>query len=220
MNTPTPPDAEPTLDRDERELAALYRHLPAVEPDAALDARILGQAEKALERRRPRAYRLLAGFGGFATLVMAAGLTWHIYGQGPGRAPGATGPAVARKATDASVAPAGSRVVHVRLLPQPAEHANEAAEKWGAPTSAAADRAGNLGGFAAPPPPPLASKPASAQAVDSAAFLIAQARQALADEDEARARSLVHQLLTRHPDTKLPSDLARLKPPGESTGKP
>lgn len=220
MSTHTPPDADPTLDREERELAALYRQLPAIEPDAALDARVLDAARGAVTRKPRRYSKWLAGFGSAATLVMAAGLTWHLYGRGPGKTPQSPAPAIAHKAS-ATAARAGSQVVRVRILSERAPAASDDALKLMPGTPAATGREQNLGGFAASPPPMAKSAaPASPQAVDSASFLIEQARRALAQEDEARARTLVHELLTRYPGTTLPPDLSRLKPANDKPGTP
>lgn len=116
MNTPTPPDADPTPDHEERELSALYRQLPAAEPDEALDARVLDAARRAVTRNPRRRYRaLLVGFASMSSLVMAAGLTWHLYANGPGKqrdvpAHGVSG------TSQADVAKASSQVVRVRIL--------------------------------------------------------------------------------------------------------
>jgi hypothetical protein len=50
MNPQPPPPSDEDLAREERELAALYRRLPKAEPDAALDARVLADADRAVAR--------------------------------------------------------------------------------------------------------------------------------------------------------------------------
>ncbi|KGI77447.1 hypothetical protein [Oleiagrimonas soli] len=134
MSTPTSPNSDPMLDREERELASLYRQLPAVEPDAALDARILDAARRAVApkpKRRP--YRgLFVGFGSAASLVMAAGLTWYMHSNGQdtvtrtqapaGLQAGAIKPAAP---TATGAADSNRQVIAVRILPS--EHRAPAA---------------------------------------------------------------------------------------------
>jgi Meckel syndrome type 1 protein len=84
MNTPLPPQ-EPEKLPGEAELAALYRKLPQAEPGPALDQAVLRAAAQALDeerapiatpaRRRPR---WPIAWGSAATLVLAAGLAWHM----------------------------------------------------------------------------------------------------------------------------------------------
>lgn len=208
MSTPTPPPADPTPDREERELAALYRQLPAAEPDPALDARILAHARRAT--RRPRRYRgLVFGLAGMAGLVMAAGLTWHLYGGHHATAPGRASPPPATKAR--TVAPARQVVpVHVLSANQVANRADEAL-----PPGPVANRGAST--IATAPAPPMTGPDTPLPA----ATLIAQARQALAQEDAGRARMLVRQIVRRYPALKLPADLAPYAPnTGTAKGSP
>ncbi|MGA9826836.1 MAG: hypothetical protein WBQ57_00635 [Rhodanobacteraceae bacterium] len=77
MNHEPPTNEGP--DRDEREIAALYRRLAKAEPDAALDARVLAEARRVSTSSRPsRSPRWLVGLGTAAVLVLAAGVTWHL----------------------------------------------------------------------------------------------------------------------------------------------
>lgn len=92
MSTRRPLDDLPRepLDADEAAIARVQRALPAAEPPAALDARILAQARAAVSRpaRRPRPWFLGAGFGAAAAAVMAAGIAWQLgwIGSIPGSA--------------------------------------------------------------------------------------------------------------------------------------
>ncbi|HEY0198345.1 MAG TPA: hypothetical protein VGC19_07370 [Rhodanobacter sp.] len=93
MNTPLPPDHDDELP-GEAELAALYRKLPKSEPGPALDAAVLRAAAEALasananpqtiaggaQARKPRT-RWLIPLSSAATLVLAAGLAWHMRGM-------------------------------------------------------------------------------------------------------------------------------------------
>jgi Meckel syndrome type 1 protein len=90
MNTPLPPDRDDQLP-GEAELAALYRKLPKSEPSPALDAAVLRAAAEALaagnddssttaNRPPARTWRThwLIPLASAATLVLAAGLAWHM----------------------------------------------------------------------------------------------------------------------------------------------
>src|SRR5690606_14563195 len=79
MNPQPPPPSDEDLAREERELAALYRRLPNAEPDAALDARVLADADRAVARpARRRAQPWLIGLGSAAALVLVAGIAWRM----------------------------------------------------------------------------------------------------------------------------------------------
>src|SRR4249919_3693125 len=87
MNSPPLPPQEP-LDAQERELARILRALPAGEPPAALDAKILRAATNAAaSSRRPGAKFLasagaLWGIGSAAAAVLALGVAWQLrYGD-------------------------------------------------------------------------------------------------------------------------------------------
>jgi Meckel syndrome type 1 protein len=94
MNTPLPPDHHTPHDDalpDEAALAALYRKLPKSEPGPMLDAAVLRAAAEAISRepsrtatpaiharaRKPHV-RWLIPLSSAATLVLAAGLAWHM----------------------------------------------------------------------------------------------------------------------------------------------
>lgn len=81
MNPNTPPPHDDDLP-DERELAALYARLPKAEPDPALDAAVLAQADRAVSVRRHRT-RWPVALGSAAVLVLAAGLTWQLRDSRP-----------------------------------------------------------------------------------------------------------------------------------------
>ncbi|RAP57780.1 hypothetical protein [Oleiagrimonas sp. MCCC 1A03011] len=146
MSTPTPPNSDPMLDREERELASLYRQLPAIEPDAALDARVLDAARRAVAPKpQRRTYRgLFVAFGSAASLVMAAGLTWYMHSNGQDtvtrtQAPAALQEKAAKPAapTAAGAADSKRQVIAVRILPGE-RHAPAAAPP---PPAAAAPKA-------------------------------------------------------------------------------
>jgi hypothetical protein len=92
MNTPLPPDHDDDLP-GEAELAALYRKLPKSEPGPALDAAVLRAAAEALapgnddsrtvanRQARTSRTRWLISLSSAATLVLAAGLAWHMRGM-------------------------------------------------------------------------------------------------------------------------------------------
>ncbi|WP_448097259.1 hypothetical protein [Luteibacter yeojuensis] len=81
MNPNTPPPHDDDLP-DERELAALYARLPKAEPDPALDAAVLAQADRAVPVRRRRT-RWPVALGSAAVLVLAAGLAWQLRDSRP-----------------------------------------------------------------------------------------------------------------------------------------
>ncbi|MBP1475699.1 hypothetical protein J7I44_15415 [Frateuria sp. MAH-13] len=100
MTTPLLPQ-EPQKLPGEAELTALYRKLPQTEPAPALDQAVLRAAAKALaddgERapathavRRPR---WPVALGSAATLVLVAGLAWHMRQMPEATAPAAQAPA-------------------------------------------------------------------------------------------------------------------------------
>lgn len=91
-HNPPPPDDD-ELAHEERELAALYRHLPQAEPDAALDAAVLSEASRAVAppKRHPLP-RWMVALSSAAVLVLAAGLVWRLefaQQQAPVEAPAA-----------------------------------------------------------------------------------------------------------------------------------
>jgi hypothetical protein len=88
MTTQLPPQGPPEPDEKlpgEAELATLYRQLPQNEPGPALDAAVLRAAAQALAADAQPAWsirktrpRWLIGLSSAATLVLAAGLAWHM----------------------------------------------------------------------------------------------------------------------------------------------
>ncbi|MFT3806562.1 hypothetical protein [Arenimonas sp.] len=91
MNT-REPTTEP-LDDDEREFARVVRALPAGEPPAALDARILKAASDAVASRPRRRFAWLAGgsaawgIGTAAAAVLAIGVAWRTMNPMPSSLP-------------------------------------------------------------------------------------------------------------------------------------
>ncbi|MDQ0007878.1 hypothetical protein J2T07_000037 [Luteibacter jiangsuensis] len=81
MNPNTPPPSDDDLP-DERDLAALYARLPKAEPDPALDAVVLAQADRAVPARSRRAHWPIA-LGSAAVLVLAVGLAWQLRDSRP-----------------------------------------------------------------------------------------------------------------------------------------
>ena len=79
---------EAFLAGEESELARLYRRLPQAEPDAKLDAAVLGLARAAVEPQRVNALRhaksrhprpwWLVGLSSAAGVVLAAGIAWQM----------------------------------------------------------------------------------------------------------------------------------------------
>lgn len=137
MNTPTPPNRREPLDRDERELAELYRQLPEARPGPELDARVLAEAERAVARpsqRRPQ--RWLLGFGSAAALVLAAGLVWQQQrNERPHAGPGTSEEQVSAPAAKAApMAAERDKRIPIRLYRKPdAANAASPAVPPGAP---------------------------------------------------------------------------------------
>ena len=106
MTAPKPPTE--ALDEQERELARILHALPAGEPSAALDARILrAAANAAASSRKPHA-RWLASIGGIwgigaaAAAVLALGVSWQMLD--PSRSMGErTHPVVAEQEADNAI---------------------------------------------------------------------------------------------------------------------
>jgi hypothetical protein len=244
MSTPTPPPAEPTPDREERELADLYRQLPGGEPDAALDSRILDRARRAVAPR-PRRYRhLLVGFGSLSALVMAAGLTWHMVASNHGPRRDAS-PASAPAQKPAEAAHPASQAIPFRILAEPSAKPSRDMPARKAYAPPAAVRA------TSPPPKartlvvpvrilPGSQTPTAGRQVPSAGsnadatmaqarlsgpapsarILVKQARVALSRGDEAHARTLVREYVRAYPGRALPTDLAPYAPAGADKGSP
>lgn len=82
---PPGPSSAP-LDASEHELARLLGELPTAAPSAALDARILDAARRAVApapRRRKLSWWRSVGLGAAASVVVAVGLLVHLRGVGP-----------------------------------------------------------------------------------------------------------------------------------------
>jgi hypothetical protein len=100
-------DFEAFLAGEDSDLARLYRRLPQSEPDAKLDAAVLGMARAAVEPQRRNALRhakdrhrrplWVVGLSSAAGIVLAAGLAWQMRGAFhdslPSASPGAAPPA-------------------------------------------------------------------------------------------------------------------------------
>lgn len=106
MTTPLPPQ-EPQKLPGEAELAALYRQLPRAEPGPGLDRDVLHAAAKALaedaDARAPtpaRRPRWPIAWGSAATVLLAAGLAWHMRDM-----PAAVPPAVPDTAVEVEAPP-------------------------------------------------------------------------------------------------------------------
>lgn len=174
-------ELERLLAGEETATAALYRRLPAAEPDAALDAAVLAMAHRAvnphlraapLARARARPHPWWLALGSAAGLVLAAGIAWQLR---------ATIEQNSREgALRGAVAPASEGRVEVQARDEPTRRADNAVPA--APTSAAAPAdaaadvrpqasaapAGATAQAAVPgaraEPPPAASAPAPARA--------------------------------------------------------
>lgn len=114
MTTPLPPD--PMHDDElpgEAELKALYRRLPSVEPAPELDASIRRAAARAVQddrrpMRAPRRRHWPIALGTAATLVLVAGLAWHMREM---PVPTASAPSAPVAAATIEVAHAGDAAV-------------------------------------------------------------------------------------------------------------
>lgn len=176
------------LDADEAAIARIQRVLPAAEPPAELDARILAQARAAVARpaRRARPWFMGAGFGVAATAVMAAGIAWQLgwIGSIPGsatRLPEAEAPADQRAAE--AVERVDVEFIRGDPTPVPASPPPPPA-----PAPAAAQKQRAIQPQAAPapsrPPPVPAAEPmpeAFAPPADSAPAAAARSEAPLAD---------------------------------------
>ena len=70
-------ELESFLREDESRVAALYRKLPRVEPDAKLDAAVLTMARRAVATKRERS-RWLPALSAAAVVLFAAGLAYRV----------------------------------------------------------------------------------------------------------------------------------------------
>ncbi|MGN6740433.1 hypothetical protein [Dyella sp.] len=196
MTTPLPPHDDDDLP-GEAELKALYDRLPSHEPGPALDAAVLRAASAAVASDAPQRHtrrRWPVALGSAATLVLAAGLAWHMRKlpadlptASPASAPAAAAPAdvdaarasqAAGKLADAAVEraePAAMQVRRSKSAPQPAAVANqptvaEDRRAYAAPalkvqSRAASSSTTSANGIAAPKPAtPVAPAPAPASA--------------------------------------------------------
>ncbi|MGN6235649.1 hypothetical protein [Dyella sp.] len=202
MTTPLPPHDDDDDLPGEAELKALYDRLPSHEPGPALDAAVLRAAAAAIASDAPQRKtrrRWPVALGTAATLVLAAGLAWHMRklpadlpATAPTSAPAAAAPAdvdaartsqAAGKLADAAAKraePAAMQVRRSEPAPQPAAVANQATvaedrRAYARPALKAQSRvasssAPSANGIATPKPAtPVA--PASAERADSAAPL-------------------------------------------------
>lgn len=196
MTTPLPPHHDDDLP-GEAELKALYDRLPSHEPRPALDAAVLRVAAAAIasdapQRRTRRRWPVALGTA--ATLVLAAGLAWHMRKlpadlptTSPASAPAAAAPAdvdaarasqAAGKLADAAAKraePAAMQVRRSEPAPQPAAVASQATvaedrRAYAAPALKAQSRVASSsapsanGIAAAKPATPVAQAPAPASA--------------------------------------------------------
>ncbi|MEW5836092.1 MAG: hypothetical protein AB1832_13610, partial [Pseudomonadota bacterium] len=157
MTTPLPPD--PTHDDDlpdDAGLKALYGRLPTAEPSPALDAAIRQAAARAVQGGQPtvharRRRRWPIALGSAATIMLAAGLAWHMREMPTRESSSPSAPATAAieaARNDEAGVPAGADITrpHAREAPAMKAVAN--------PTAMAADQAGP----SAPPHPAMARR--------------------------------------------------------------
>ncbi|MGN6382334.1 MAG: hypothetical protein ACTHMK_07020 [Dyella sp.] len=196
MTTPLPPHDDDDLP-GEAELKALYDRLPSHEPGPALDAAVLRAAAAAVASDvspRHTRRRWPVALGTAATLVLAAGLAWHMRklpadlpATAPTSAPAAAAPAevdaartsqAAGKLADAAAKraePAAMQARRRESAPQPAAIASQATvaedrRAYAAPALKAQSRVASsstpsANGIAAPKPAtPVAPAPAPASA--------------------------------------------------------
>lgn len=196
MTTPLPPHDDDDLP-GEAELKALYDRLPSHEPGPALDAAVLRAAAEAVAGDTPQRHtrrRWPVALGTAATLVLAAGLAWHMRKlpadlptTAPTSAPAAAAPAdvdaarasqAAGKLADAAAKraePAAMQVRRSEPAPQPAAVASQATvaedrRAYAAPALKAQSRVASSsapsanGIAAAKPATPVAQAPAPASA--------------------------------------------------------
>lgn len=108
MTTPLPPHHDDDLP-GEAELKALYDRLPSHEPGPALDAAVLRAAAEAVASDTPQRHSRRhwpVALGTAATLVLAAGLAWHMRklpANTPAASP-ASAPAVSQARADLDAA--------------------------------------------------------------------------------------------------------------------
>ncbi|KRE99546.1 hypothetical protein ASG87_14225 [Frateuria sp. Soil773] len=131
----------------ETELAALYRRLPQQEPGPALDAAVLRAAAQAVaaqapatRRRRPR---WPIALGSAATLLLAAGLGWHMRDLPSSVQPAAVAPATGTgesarpiAAAPPPAAPAVAEEAAAPALPEPGKAPPPAMRSMAAPAPA------------------------------------------------------------------------------------
>jgi hypothetical protein len=228
MNPNTPPPHDDDLP-GERELAALYARLPKAEPDAALDAAVLAQADRAVPARRHRA-RWPVALGSAAVLVLAAGLAWQLRDSRPDATGTLSAPTTQRIESTAPV-PASAPVVLQESAPaatQPRMARRSAPARSLAPAAPAA--------ASAPPVPAQASGQAFAPAPESSAVSkpapqafgvasnramktelgpddrVGEIRQLLGRGEREEALRRLRELRERYPHYDLPQDLRDLTP--------
>jgi hypothetical protein len=78
VTTPRDRELERLLDDDGGEFGTLYRRLSRAEPPRRLDRAVLGIAARAVRGQMPRRHRWMVAFGSAASVVLAAGIAWHI----------------------------------------------------------------------------------------------------------------------------------------------
>ncbi|WP_426699713.1 hypothetical protein ACPPVV_09790 [Rhodanobacter sp. Col0626] len=159
MITSLPPREPDDNLPDEAGLKALYDQLPRNEPGPALDAAVLRAAAQALSAqphagrpafesgssptRKRNSPRWLIGLSSVATLVLAAGLAWHMRGMPQAdTAPAAANDVVSEKATTPAMAPQAAPVAAKpeampQVPPPPPEPAKQPPPKFVRPLSSA-----------------------------------------------------------------------------------
>ncbi|HOV56888.1 MAG TPA: hypothetical protein PLN91_03335 [Rhodanobacteraceae bacterium] len=138
-------ELERLLAGEETATAALYRRLPAAEPDAALDAAVLAMAHRAVNphlratlpaRARARLHPWWLALGSAAGLVLAAGVAWQLRSTIEQNS--------RESALRGVVAPAAEGRIEVQARDEPAHRADHAVPAAPTPAAAPAAAAANV----------------------------------------------------------------------------
>ena len=204
-----PPNTAPhePLDAEQRALAEALQRLPAAEPSAELDARILAMAHAALAaapaatRRSPRPRSRWLAMGSIAGAVLAAGIGWQLAEHGPGSVEPALAPresqtrsapmeesmqieVIQRPAASAPASPEPTRVERAKLIDAEASRLGRAAASAHADansTPPAAIEPQVAPAAAAPPAPSPAPPPEPALAAEALPAPLGDSNQVEAD---------------------------------------
>lgn len=214
--------------RGDAELSRRYRHEAREEPSAALDARILAEARRAVTRERrvvhsPFARHWMVPASLAAVLVLSVAVVLLVPGPDSGldapvrpAADAVEAPAPG-KAKQERTAPTRARQAEPAAAPAPAEpasrlQADDAAGETGAqPESAASEReaaAGREAGAASMSAPGAGAPPRHME--DDPEQWLRHVESLLAGGQEPRARDSLRAFLARYPDYPLPEGLQPL----------